>query len=354
MMPAHLTGRHLITCQEWTREELDATLELSVELKRRFRERVPHRLLPDQTAFMIFFEQSTRTRNSIEAGITQLGGHAHDLTPEKMQLTHGESARDTALVLSRMGHAIFCRNCFYGIGSRYLRELAQHASIPVVSMQDDVYHPLQGLADLMTLQEQFGRDLRGLKVTIAWAYATTHAKPLSVPQSQILLFPRYGMDVTVAAPPEFPLQDPIVAQAQRNAAENGGRLRFTTEMDDGFTGAQVVIPKNWGGFAHFDRRTTDPQLPGAAAPPDPSAAELAERAARMRENLERHRGWICDARRMALAWPDVRYMHALPADRGREVTDEVIDGPHSIVYDEAENRMHTAKAVMALTMGGGI
>jgi ornithine carbamoyltransferase len=349
-----LRGRHLITCQEWTREEIDGALDLSVELKRRFRERVPHRLLPDQTVFMLFFEPSTRTRNSIEAGITQLGGHAHDLTPEKMQLTHGESARDTARVLSRMGHAIFCRNCFYGIGSPYLRELAQHASIPVVSMQDDVYHPLQALADLMTLQEQFGRDLRGLRVCISWAYATTHAKPLSVPQSQILLFPRYGMDVTVAAPPEFPLQEPIVAQAQRNAAENGGRLRFTTEMDDGFAGAQVVIPKNWGGFAHFDRRTTDPRLPGAAASRELPAETHTERAAAMRENLEQHRDWICDARRLALAAQDVRYLHALPADRGHEVTDEVIDGPHSIVYDEAENRMHTAKAVMALTMGGRI
>ena len=354
MSQPQLMGRHLITCQEWTRDEIDAVLDLSVELKRRFRARIPHRLLPDQTVFMIFFEQSTRTRNSIEAGITQLGGHAHDLTPEKMQLTHGESARDTALVLSRMGHAIFCRNCFHGTGSRYLRELARHATIPVVSMQDDVYHPLQGLADLMTLREQFGADLRGLKVCISWAYATTHAKPLSVPQSQILLFARYGMDVSVAAPPEFPLQAPIVAQAERNAAENGGQLRFTQSMDEAFDGAQVVIPKNWGGFAHFDPRATDPALPGAAEPRELPAEAQAERAATMRESLERHRDWICDARRIGLAARDVRYMHALPADRGHEVTDEVIDGPHSIVYDEAENRMHTAKAVMALTMGGRI
>ncbi|MFH1145296.1 MAG: ornithine carbamoyltransferase [Candidatus Eisenbacteria bacterium] len=338
-----LSGRHLISCQEWSREEIDATLELSYELKRRFKARIPHRLLSDQTVFMMFFEQSTRTRNSIEAGITQLGGHAHDLTPDKMQLTHGESAKDTAVVLSRMGHAIACRNCFHGIGNGYLRELARHATIPVINMQDDIYHPLQVLADLMVMQEVFGQDLRGLKVGISWAYATSHAKPLSVPQSQILLFTRYGMDVTVAAPPEFPLQAGIVAQAEENAREHGGRLTFVDEMDAAFDRAQIVIPKNWGGFAHFEHWRPD-------APP----AEAELRASQMRAHVEKHRDWICDSRRMRLAAPEVRYMHALPADRGKEVTDEVIDGPQSIVYDEAENRLHTSKAVMALTMGGSV
>jgi ornithine carbamoyltransferase len=334
-----LRGRHLITCQEWSREEVDAALEFSSELKRRYRERIPHRLLLDQTVFMIFFEASTRTRNSIEAGITQLGGHAHDLTPDKMQLSHGESARDTASVLTRMGEAIACRNCFYGIGNRYLRELTRYSTIPIINMQDDLYHPLQALADLMTLHEQFGCDLRGLKVGISWAYATSHAKPLSVPQSQILLFTRYGMDVTVAAPPEFPLQPEIVAQAEANAETHGGRLSFAAEMDAAFVDAQVVIPKNWGGFAHYE--------------PWPEAIDAPEREGHltaMQADLAKYPDWICDARRMGLAAEDVRYMHALPADRGREVTDEVIDGPQSIVYDEAENRLHTGKAVMALTM----
>jgi len=337
-----LRGRHLISCQEWACEEIDAALELSVELKRRYRQRIPHRLLLDQTVFMVFFEASTRTRNSIEAGITQLGGHAHDLTPDKMQLSHGESARDTASVLSRMGEAIACRNCFYNIGNRYLRELARWATIPVISMQDDVYHPLQALADLMTIREHFGDGaLRGLKVGISWAHATSHAKPLSVPQSQILLFTRYGMDVTVAAPPEFPLQAEIVAQARANAGEHGGRLTFTDEMDAAFVDAQVVIPKNWGGFAHYD-----------AWPVEIEAPERGVHLEAMQADLAKYRDWICDARRMGLAAKEARYMHALPADRGREVTDEVIDGPQSIVYDEAENRLHTGKAVMALTMPG--
>jgi ornithine carbamoyltransferase len=239
-------------------------------------------------------------------------------------------------VLSRMGHAIACRNCFYGIGNVYLRELAKHATVPVLSLQDDIYHPMQGLADLLTLQEKFGNDLKGLKVTISWAYAESHAKPLSVPQSQILLFTRYGMDVTVAAPPEFPFQPNIVESARRNASEHGGNLTFVQDMDEGFKGAQVVIPKNWGGFAGLADWADDD-----------------EHRSQMKANLSKHKDWICDARRMKLAAKEVKVMHAMPADRGREVTDEVIDNEKwSIIYDEAENRLHTAKAVMAMTMGG--
>ncbi len=338
-MGTQLRNRHFITCDEWSRQELDLAFDLAFDLKRRFATREPHRLLQDMTLFMMFFEQSTRTRNSMEAGMTQLGGHAHDLTPDKMQLSHGESAKDTAIILSRMGHGIACRNCFYGIGNDYLRELARWATVPVMSLQDDVYHPMQGLADLMTLFEYFGRNLRGLKVTISWAYATSHAKPLSVPQTQILLFPRYGVDVTLAHPPEFPLTPAIVEKARANAAAGGGSLRIVDDMDAAIEGAHVVIPKNWGGFGRYT--------------PEEYLEHEAECAGQMAAALERHRDWIFDRRRVELAAPGVRMMHALPADRGREVTDEVIDDESiSIVYDEAENRLHTAKAIMALTMGG--
>jgi ornithine carbamoyltransferase len=331
-----LVGKHFITTQDWSRYEIDCALDLSFDLKERKKRGEITDWLKNQTVFMIFFEQSTRTRNSIGCGITQLGGNAHDLTPDKMQLTHGETAKDTAKVLSRMGHAIACRNCFYGIGNNYLKELARYSDVPVLNLQDDVYHPMQVMADLMTVQEKFGRNLKGLKVTISWAYAESHAKPLSVPQSQILLFARYGMDITLAAPIEFPLMPEIVESAMRNAHEHGGSLRYVDNMDEGFRGAQVVIPKNWGGFAGL-----------------PDWADDEKHYAQMKENLVRHKDWICDARRMGLAAKDVKYMHALPADRGKEVTDEVIDNEEwSIIYDEAENRLHTAKAIMALTMGG--
>ncbi len=332
-------NRHFITEDDWSRPELDLVFDTAFDLKRRFALGEPHRLLADKTLFMIFFEQSTRTRNSMEAGMTQLGGHAHDLTADKMQISHGESAKDTAIILSRMGHGIACRNCFYGLGNRYLNEMAQHAKAPIMSLQDDVYHPFQGLADLMTLFEHFGRDLRGLKVTVSWAYAESHAKPLSVPQSQILLLPRYGIDVTVAHPPEFPLSPGIVAKARANAAAGGGSLRFVGDMDEALQGAQVVVPKNWGGFGRWE---VEEYLKNEA-----------ECRKEMAAALGKYKSWIFDRRRVELADRRVKMMHALPADRGREVTDEVIDDESvSIVYDEAENRLHTAKAIMALTMGG--
>lgn len=334
-MDTIVRGKHFITTQDWSKDELDTVFELSKELKLRFAMDEPtDHLLRAKTIFMMFFEQSTRTRNSIEAGITQLGGHAHDLTPDKMQISHGEAAKDTAKVLSRFGHGIAIRNCFFGIGNKYLNEVAEHADIPVISMQDDIYHPLQGLADLMTIREKIGEDLRNVKVTVSWAYATTHAKPLSVPQTQALLFSRYGMDLTFAYPREFPLMPEIMERARKNAEKSGGSITITHDMDEAFEGAQVVIPKNWGGFLGVENPDSE------------------EGKREMKANLEKHKDWICDERRMSLADKDSLYMHALPADRGNEVTDAVIDGPHSIIYDEAENRLHTAKAIMALTMGG--
>jgi ornithine carbamoyltransferase len=273
----------------------------------------------------------------MEAGMTQLGGHAHDLTADKMQLSHGESTKDTAIILSRMGHGIASRNCFYGIGNKYLKEMSEHSNKPIMSLQDDIYHPFQGLADLMTIFEYFGKDINNLKVTVSWAYADTHSKPLSVPQTQILLLPRYGIDVTVAHPKEFPLSKNIVEKAEMNAKDGGGSVNFTNSMDEAFEGAQIVIPKNWGGFGRYEVQEY--------------LNKEEECKKEMKANLKKYKDWLCDERRISLADDNVKLMHALPADRGHEVTDDIIDNPDiSIVFDEAENRLHTAKAIMALTM----
>jgi len=326
-MQTQFHNKHFITLQEWTKEEVDTLLDVSFELKRHFAMGVPTPYLSYKTIFLMFFEQSTRTRNSMEAGIAQLGGHANYLDTSTMQIAHGESAKDTAIILSRFGHGIACRNCFWGIGNKYLREMAQWATVPVMNLQCDLYHPMQVLADLMTIKEKV-KDTQRLKVSIIWAYATTHKKPISVPLSQILLFPRYGMDVTLAYPEGYDMPDWAIKQAEENAKANGGSLKITHNQEEAYEGAHVVIPKNWGDWV---------------TNPDPAV---------INPRLEANKHWKCTEKMMSLADPDVMYMHALPADRKNEVEDSVIDGPHSIVYDEAENRIHTAKAVMTLTMGG--
>lgn len=332
-MNTFFRGKNLITCQDWSMDDLDMLFEVAKYLKMKYALNEPCELLKNKTAFLMFFEQSTRTRNSMEAGITQLGGHAHFLDTSTMQIAHGEVNKDTAEVLSSFGDAICVRNCFYGIGNKYLNGLAKYAKVPILSLQDDIYHPMQVLADMMTILEVF-KQPKGLKVGISWAYATSHAKPLSVPQSQILMFARYGMDVTVAAPKEFPLMSNIVETAKENARKSGGSLKFSENMEDAFRDCDIVIPKNWGGFL------------GVA---DPNSDEGKNQ---MKANLEAHKDWICDEKIMSLTKENSIYMHALPADRGKEVVDSVIDGPHSRIIQEAENRIHTAKAVMALTMGG--
>ena len=237
-----------------------------------------------------------------------------------------QNARDTANVLSRCGDGIAIRHCAFREGNDYLNEVAREASIPVLSMQDDVYHPCQILADYLTIREKFG-ETRGLKIGVAWTSAPNYVRPLSVPQSLILMMPRFGLDVTLAVPPEFRLMPEIEEQAAANAAEAGSKFEITNNFEDAFTDADVVVPKSWGPLMH----TTDHDE-GLAL-------------------IEKYPTWRCGQEHMDLGKDHLIYMHPLPADRGREVTDEVIDGPQSVVYDEAENRLHVQKALMALTMG---
>jgi ornithine carbamoyltransferase len=321
-------GRDWITTEEWTNPELDVLLDVAGDLKRKFKGRIPHRHLPDKTIFLMFFDKSTRTRNSFEAGITQLGGHAHFLTADVMQVSHGESPKDTGIILSSYGHGIAIRHDLIpGEGNAYMREVAKWAAVPVINMQCDIDHPCQTLADLMTIRELRGRNLRGLKIAVTWAYAPSYAKPLSVPQGLIMLMPRFGLDVVLAHPPEYNLMPETLRAAERNAQAGGGTFRIVDSMDEAFRDADIVIPKSWGCL---DTMGSNP-------------AESLRIA-------KQYTNWICHQERLRLAKPDVLYMHPLPADRGNEVTDEVIDGPNSVVYAEAENRLHTAKSIMALTM----
>ncbi len=322
-----LAGRDYIETLDWTTEEIDEAIEVAAELKEKFKRGEPHRLLPDKTLFMLFLDKSTRTRNAFEAGMTQLGGHAHFLDADKTQVAHGESPKDMGIILSRYGHGLAIRHDLVPYeGNAYMREVAKWAEIPLINLQCDVDHPTQTLADLMTLREHRGNDLKGLRVAATWAYAPSYAKPLSVAQGLISLLPRFGMDVVLAHPPGWELMPEVRERAEAAAKEGSGSITYTNDMEEAFAGADVVYPKSYGQLHDF----SDEAAKAATA----------------------YRDWICDARKMSLANKDALYMHCLPADRGNEVTDEVIDGPQSVVYDEAENRMHTGKALMALTMGG--
>jgi ornithine carbamoyltransferase len=324
-MQTHLRGRDLIDLSEWTKDELGTLLDVAFALKR---ERALGRAEPylsGKTLAMLFFYASTRTRASFEAGMSQLGGHAMFLESRTSQIAHGDTAKEIGEILGRYHDGIAIRHVDWGAGHAYLREVAAASRVPVLNMQCVVYHPHQALAELMTIIERLG-DPRGRTATISWAYAASYQKPISAPQSLALLLPRFGMNVRLVHPPEFALMPEIVGQAQEFARQAHGSLEISHDFDAGFAGTDVVYAKSWGAVTS----TADEQ--------------------EGKRLIDKYSSWITDDRRMSAASADAIFMHPLPADRNVEVTDEVIDGPRSAVYDEAENRLHGQKAVMALTM----
>jgi len=339
-MTTHLKGRDYIETQDFTTAEIDELVNLAKDLKAKFHRGEPTILLPHQTVFLLFFDNSTRTRNAFEAGATQLGAHAHFLDSKVTQIAHGETAKDTGLILGSMGHGIAIRHdLILDEGNKYMREVAEATKSPVINMQCDVDHPTQTLADLMTIREVFGDDLRGRKIAVSWAYSPSYAKPLSVPQGLITLMTRFGMDVTLAHPPEYRLMDRCMKDARENAKAAGTKFEVVDSMDAAFDRADIVYPKSWGPY--------DLMLQRRDAKNNEDMKGIEENMLSMNA---RYKSWICNAERMRKAKPNAIYMHCLPADRGAEVTDEVIDGKQSVVFQEAENRLHTAKAIMAATM----
>jgi N-acetylornithine carbamoyltransferase len=323
-MQTDLRGRDLITLQEWTNEEIETALDVAFHLKRERALGIPHPLLRDCVLAMLFFFSSTRTRASFEAGMAQLGGHAQFIESRTTQIAHGDTAKEIGEILGRYNDGIAIRNVDWKLGNDYIREVAAASRVPVLNMQCDVYHPFQALADLMTIIEKKG-DPKGITATVSWAYAASYQKPISVPQSLALLLPRFGINVRLVHPPEFVLMPEIMEQARENARKAKVSFEVMDDFDRGIEGSDVVYAKSWGALL-----TTEDEAEGAAI-------------------IDRYKDWIADERRMTSA-PDAIYMHPLPADRGVEVADAVIDGPQSAVYDQAENRLHGQKAVMALTM----
>lgn len=326
-MQTFLRGRDLISDLDFSKEEVETVLDVAFDLKRKRALNEPTPYLRDKVLAMLFFFSSTRTRGSFEAGMVHLGGHAAFIESKTTQIAHGDTPKEIGEIYGRYFDGIAIRHVDWGIGNQYLNAVARSSRVPVLNMQDEIYHPFQCLADLMTVIEKKGRDLRGKKMAVSWAYASSYQKPISVPQSLILQMPRFGLDVVLAHPPELRLMPEIVEQAREQARKYSTGFEIVEDMDEAFTDADIIYAKSWGAMV-----TT----------PD------AEEGAKI---IQKYAGWMTDGRRMSLAKPDAIYMHPLPADRNIEVTDEVMDGPQSVVYDEAENRMHVQSAVMALTMG---
>lgn len=330
--------------------EYRALLEAALAFKRRYPQHT-EAALRGRTIYFLFYNASLRTRSSFQTGLSRMGGHAIVLDPlngiytpalPEAEIPYStERVADVARVLSSYGDAIAIRmygapaGWVYGAAHRHLEAFSQSSRVPVINMECDRFHPCQALADVMTMREQLG-GLAGRRLCISWAYSGSWHKPVAVPQSLLLAAVKSGMDVTLAHPPSFGLDPQVMSAATRFAEQTGARLRVTHDLRDGVTDTHAVYAKSWCSLAHLPQRHGD------------SVDEAA-----MHNVFERYRDWCVDADVMRRAAPDAGYLHCLPADRGQEVTDDVIDGPSSWVFHQAANRLHAQNAVMAHLLNPG-
>jgi ornithine carbamoyltransferase len=302
-----LKGRSFTRVADWSRDELLEVLHLADELKRLQQAREEHHLLPGRTLGMIFQKPSTRTRVSFEVGIYQLGGMGLYLSAGDLQLGRGETIKDTAYVLSRYLDAIMIRT----FAQSDVEQLAEHASIPVINGLTDAAHPCQALADVMTIRERFGR-LEGLKVTYL-------GDGNNVCASLMVACAKLGLDFVAATPSGYrPDEDAV-----RIAREAGGSVELTDDPRAAAQGADVLYTDVWTSMGQDEERE---------------------------RRLKDLAGFGINADLVGLADDAAIVLHCLPAHYGEEITEDVLYGPHSAVWDEAENRLHAQKALMALVI----
>jgi ornithine carbamoyltransferase len=310
-VPTNLKGRSFTRIGTWSRDELETLLELADDLKAERSRRKELRLLPGRTIGLIFHKPSTRTRVAFEVGIAELGGMALFLPASELQLARGESYRDTALVLSRFLSALMIRT----FAQNEVEQFAEHASIPVINGLTDDAHPLQALADAMTLRERFG-TLAGLRL----AYV---GDGNNVCHSLMRIAGRFGMEFVAATPAGHEPNPDFVSSAGEDARANGGSIRLVADPREAARGAHAVYTDVWTSMGQE----------GAA-----------ERGA---QALEPYR---VDSALVGLLDPDGVAMHCLPAHVGEEITADVLYGPRCLAWEQAENRLHTQKALMALVI----
>ncbi|MDM5337805.1 ornithine carbamoyltransferase [Fictibacillus enclensis] len=303
-----LKGKHLLTLADWTSEEIEQILNYAIQLKK---EKQPKQLLAGKTLGMIFEKSSTRTRVSFEVGMLQLGGHALHLSSRDIQMGRGESIADTAKVLSRYLDGIMIRTFQHEI----VEELAAHADIPVINGLTDDYHPCQVLADLMTILE-YKKSFAGQKLAYV-GDGNNMAHSLMIGSAKV------GLNCTIITPENYEPKQEIVLKAKEIAQKTGAEIVVTHDLKDGICNADAVYTDVWASMGWEDEAN---------------------------ERISAFQDYQVNQEVLALAKPDYIFMHCLPAHRGEEVTAEVIDGPNSVVFDEAENRLHVQKALMASVM----
>ena len=303
---------HLLTLQDYTEDEIYQVLSLALKLKEELKSGIPHPILNGKSLAMIFTKSSTRTRVSFEVGMQQLGGHALFLSSNDIQLGRGEPIADTARVLSRFVDGIMIRTYDHAD----VEGLAQYGGVPVINGLTDLYHPCQILADLMTVYEH-KKALGSLKMAFI-------GDGFNMAHSLMIGCSKVGMDIAIGCPKEYMPDPTIVARAQENALAHGSTVTVTNDPIAAVDGADVVYTDVWSSMGQEE--------------------EFAVRAKAFAPFQ------VNDAL-MAHAKANALFLHCLPAHRCEEVTASVIDGPRSVIFDEAENRLHAQKAVLALLMG---
>lgn len=288
-------------------EDLDYLLDTAIDLKAKTKAGIEHHLLKGKSLAMIFTKSSTRTRVSFEVGMYQLGGQALFLSNNDIQIGRGETIYDTANVLSGMVDGIMIRTFKH----QDVEDLAKYGKVPVINGLTDDQHPTQVLADLLTIKEHKG-TLKGLKL----AYL---GDGNNMANSLLHACAKAGMDISVASPKDYSCPEKYVIEANEDAKVTGSKIVMTTDPFEAAEGADVIYADTWT-----------------------SMGQEAEKAAR----VEIFKGYQVNSKLMGLAKSDAIFMHCLPAYRGYEVTEEVIDGPQSVVFDEAENRLHAHKAIL--------
>ncbi len=308
-METNLKGRDFLSLKDFTQEEIVYLLDLADFLKDKVKNNQPYNVLKGKTLGLIFEKSSTRTRVSFEVGMVQLGGYPLFLSANDLQMGRGEPIKDTARVLSRYLDGIMIRTYNHSD----VEELAAYANIPIINGLTDALHPCQVLADLQTIREHKGNNLKGMKL----AYI---GDGNNMAHSLMIGGAKMGMEIYIASPNEYTPNDLWVSMAKEIAEETGGKIVITNDIHEASKKADVLYADVWASMGQ--------------------EKEAKER----RSALEKYQ--INDSL-LKKAAKDVIVMHCLPAHRGEEITEAVLEGEHSVVFDEAENRLHAQKAVLA-------